>query len=414
MELLSFSLFSMLTGQDFDYATLQKQRLQRIAIIQKKLSPTTKETGKNSQALYNFHPYLGYVGHPDAKPWGELYPAFNHYGVLSVPNHVYPYKKADDEFVIAIVGGSVADIFANYVEDIFNQYVRQQFGFDKKIILINLATGGYKQPQQLFHIQYALLSGFELDAVLNIDGFNDLALSNDNLKHQVNPIFPSGFHIGLLSKIHSSHLDFHTVKRFSDYYSLYETELALLSFVESALLRYSPFLNLTANLWSKQTTQKLKQDEYQLTLKAQETMPDFFRGPQLEIEHNSYHLLAEIWGKSSEMLHAICQQNNLHYFHILQPNQYIDGAKPLSEKEKSIAINVDNSWGITAKSGYDKLIAKGQELKDKGIAFHDLSRIFQDTTEILYVDDCCHFNYEGNLIMGKEIADIIMDTLKEN
>ncbi len=152
LEVSSFFLFQSLTEKEFTYATLQNERLARIAAIQKRLQTT------QSQELYNFHPYLGYVDRPGAYPWGEGYPPFNEYGMLSITKHPYPYKKGNNEFVIAVVGGSVADIFANKVEEFLNQYLRKSFGFDKKLVLVNLATGGYKQPQQLFHVQYALLS----------------------------------------------------------------------------------------------------------------------------------------------------------------------------------------------------------------------------------------------------------------
>lgn len=151
--------------------------------------------------------------------------------------------------MIAVVGGSVADMFANLTEKEFNQYLHEEFGFDKNLVLINLATGGYKQPQQLFHIQYALLAGFEFDAILNIDGFNDLALANDNINNQINPIFPSGFHMGLMSKTQmTDKLDFQTSKHLYAYYNLYETELSVLSFIQSTPFKYSVFLNLLGEL----------------------------------------------------------------------------------------------------------------------------------------------------------------------
>ncbi len=113
--------------------------------------------------------------------------------MASVSKRNYPYKKKPDEFVVAVLGGSVAEIFANTGEKYINHYMKSLYGINKNIILINLATGGYKQPQQLFHLQYAVLSGFEFDAVLNIDGFNDLVLASVNLDQGVHPVFPSGY-----------------------------------------------------------------------------------------------------------------------------------------------------------------------------------------------------------------------------
>jgi len=407
LEVSSFFLFQSLTEREFTYAAFQNERLARIAAIQKRLQ-TTK-----SQELYKFHPYLGYVGRPGAYPWGKGFPPFNEYGMLSITKHPYPYKKGNNEFVVAVVGGSVAEIFANDTEKLFNQHLHERFGFEKKLVFVNLATGGYKQPQQLFHVQYALLAGFEFDAILNIDGFNDLALANDNINNQINPIFPSGHHIGLMSKTQmTNQLDFQTTKHLYAYYNLYETELGILSFTQSFPFKYSIFFNLLAELWMKRSLIEIKQAEYKLAIETQKTMSKEFRGPLLQ-NGSPYEMVANIWQQASEMLYAISQANRLIYIHVLQPNQYVEGSKPLSDKEKKIALDLNNSWSIAAREGYVHLISKGKQLKTKGIPFYDLSMIFKDSTEDFYVDACCHFNINGNILMGKNIAEILLRELQK-
>ncbi|RKZ41639.1 MAG: hypothetical protein DRQ49_04405 [Gammaproteobacteria bacterium] len=409
LEVSSFFLFQSLTKKEFSYAAFQNERLARIAAIQKRLQTT------QSPELYNFHPYLGYVGRPGAYPWGEIAEPFNEYGMLSMAKHPYPYKKGKNEFVIAVVGGSVAEIFANITEKFLEQYLREKFGFDKKLVLVNLATGGYKQPQQLFHVQYALLAGFEFDAVLNIDGFNDLALANDNINNQINPIFPSGFHIGLMSKTQmTNQLDFQTAKHLYAHYSLYETELSVLSFTQSFPFKYSIFFNLLGELWTKRSLIEIKKTEYKLTFETQKTMSNEFRGPLFQNQNgNPYEVVANIWQQASTMLYAICQANRLIYIHVLQPNQYVEGSKPLSDKEKKMAFDPNLGWGIAAREGYTHLISKGEQLSKDGIPFYDLSMIFKDSTEDLYTDICCHFNTNGNVIMGKNIAEILLRELQK-
>ncbi|MCF8057468.1 MAG: hypothetical protein K9K37_12635 [Desulfocapsa sp.] len=215
LETVSYFSFQRLTDKKFSFSTINDDRESRIGFIKTKLGADVK-----SQALFVFHPYLGYVGQAGAYPWSKEVPPFNQFGMLSVAGHSYPYKKADDEYVVAIVGGSVAEIFANQAEVSMDQYLRDRLGFKKKLVLINLATGGYKQPQQLFHLQYALLSGFEFDAVLNIDGFNELVLASENISNEINPIFPSGYPFGIIAKSHSSSIDFQTSKQYYQYYRL--------------------------------------------------------------------------------------------------------------------------------------------------------------------------------------------------
>ena len=41
--------------------------------------------------------------------------------------------------------------------------------------------------------------------------------------------------------------------------------------------------------------------------------------------------------------------------------------------------------------------------------FADLTQIFADRRESLYIDTCCHFNRLGNEVMGQYIARVIAD-----
>jgi hypothetical protein len=159
-----------------------------------------------------------------------------------------------------------------------------------------------------FHLQYALLSGFEFDAVLNIDGFNDLVFAVLNLDNNINPIFPSGFHIGMLSKMRTSQkFSLHTIIQLYDYYSLYSNELRLLSLVQKNPFKYSVFLNLLAELWSQRNLVKIKQLEYYLTRESQRTMTEEFRGPVFKPKGNRYEVATKIWQQASEMLYATWQ-----------------------------------------------------------------------------------------------------------
>lgn len=404
LEIASLMLANFLLEVPFKYQQLAQQRSTRITTIQNKLKNYYKSKDKDM-----FHPYVSYVGRPNTYQ-GKI--KINEYGMFSIAGYPYPYKKNDNDFVFAVLGGSVASIFANVGEQSLRKYLHHR-GFNKNLVLINLAKGGYKQPQQLFHLQYALLSGFEFDAVLNIDGFNDLALAVHNIDRNINPLFPSGFHMGMLSKMRTGHqFDPHTVEQLFNYYSLYSNELRLLSFIHKPPFSYSIFLNLLGELWTARNITKIKQLEYQLADDSQRTMTGEFRGPPFKIEGNKYHSAAKIWQNASKMLYTFCQANQLPYIHILQPNQYVEDSKPLSQYEQQHAFASNHSWGISARKGYQYLISAGNELKKQGVPFYDLTMIFKDVTEDLYTDTCCHFNPKGNNIMARRIAELIMQEIK--
>src|SRR5436309_3415270 len=51
----------------------------------------------------------------------------------------------------------------------------------KDIVMINLAQGGYKEPQQLLALGYVIALGQPLDLVINMDGFNEAYISWENV-----------------------------------------------------------------------------------------------------------------------------------------------------------------------------------------------------------------------------------------
>jgi hypothetical protein len=408
LELASFFMFQPLTKEKFSYRTSEAERLLQIENLKKNLNTTQFQ--KNG--LYQFHPYVGYINRPGAHPWPNNKTTFNDYGMASINKRNYPYKKKPDEYVVAVLGGSVAEIFANTGEKYINHFMKSLYGIKKNIILINLAAGGYKQPQQLFNLQYALLSGFEFDAVLNIDGFNDLVLASVNIDRGVNPVFPSAGHIGLMSKMQMNNgLDRQSVKFLSNYYNSLDTQLALLSFIQKSPFKYSIFFNLTGELMSKKHRAEINNLKYKWTVEASKTIAGEYRGPRYTSTRGNLDATSDIWQYASEMTFAICQANDLDYIHILQPNQYVKDSKPMSEEERGIAINSDSEWGQKAERGYSYLISKGADLKKKGISFYDFSMIFQNDKRVLYEDDCCHFNKKGNRVLAKSIAKIMKDLI---
>jgi len=69
---------------------------------------------------------------------------------------------------------------------------RIQSGLAKrKAHLICLAVDGFKQPQPLFSLAFAIYLGAEYDVVINLDGFNEVVLPfTDNLPNKVFPHYP--------------------------------------------------------------------------------------------------------------------------------------------------------------------------------------------------------------------------------
>ncbi len=120
-----------------------------------------------------------------------------------------------------------------------------------------------------------------------------------------------------------------------------------------------------------------------------------------------YRDLVGMWERSSVAMKALCDAHGIRYYHFLQPNQYVEGSKPMGAEERRIAINEAQTMRPSAIAGYPPLRAAGQRLIDRGVAFTDLTMIFEDDTRVLYADDCCHLNWAGYGTVVKKILAVI-------
>jgi hypothetical protein len=116
-------------------------------------------------------------------------------------------NKFSNKTKILILGGSVAKHLSfnnssdefNYKnvqinhEDIFQKTLNEYFSTNEFFVL-NAAIDGGKQPQQLFKLYYLDLNKFKFDIIINLDGFNELALPlSENYAINDHLIYPRNF-----------------------------------------------------------------------------------------------------------------------------------------------------------------------------------------------------------------------------
>jgi hypothetical protein len=134
-------------------------------------------------------------------------------------------------------------------------------------------------------------------------------------------------------------------------------------------------------------------------------------GPRTEFatREDLFEHLASLWANSSLLLNRLCGDKAMRYYHFLQPNQYVPSSKPMGEEEKRVAINAEHPYRQGVERGYPLLILHGQELRKKGVSFFDLTAIFKDHPEPIYIDSCCHANQAGLELMAQAIARAILN-----
>ena len=114
-----------------------------------------------------------------------------------------------------------------------------------------------------------------------------------------------------------------------------------------------------------------------------------------------------VWRRSSLQMARLCESLGTPYFHFLQPNQYVPDTKPMDAAEAHVALRDDAPTRRPVESGYPALREAGAALASEGVAFHDLSGVFREVAEPVYVDDCCHLDALGNELLGAAIGRIM-------
>jgi len=362
------------------------------------------------------HPYLGYVYDPESTSSFEGLCQFesnipiSSFGFIDETGPIH--AKSNDKVILGIFGGSVACWFSTEgINSLINELRKLPLFFNKEIVVVSIAAGGYKQPQQLIALSYLLALGAEFDIIINLDGFNEVALPpTENIPNNVFPFYPRDWLLRvqnlpdpvLLSLV--GEITYLKSKR-SKWARLFSM----------APFRYS----ITMNLIWKYYDQHLAMETSRSRLILQSYNPKVSSyaatGPSryYENEDDMFKDLTSVWKRSSIQMQRLCNANGIRYFHFLQPNLYVSGSKILAEEEFKLTL-ISHPYKKAAERGIPYLIKAGEELVSQGVNFHDLTMIFADKAVPIYVD-CCHFNKTGNDILGTVIGQaIIQDINTEN
>ncbi|MBD1883268.1 hypothetical protein [Microcoleus vaginatus] len=372
----------------------------------------------NQSIVERFHPFLGFIQQPgpDFRPGFKI----NNYGFISP--YDYPLKKTKkNQFIVGVFGGSVASNYAVFEvqNKILPQYLKQLPGLkDKEFVILSFATGGYKQPQQLLILNYFLALGQELDLVVNIDGFNEVALSNLNNKNKIDLAMPSIQHILPLTSLANNSL---STKAMKATIRIRENKARISQGLESLQHCYLAACDaLTSvyvqNLVNNYKTDVIKFEKERTKQQKNDSGSVIYINPNMSVLHNSlaFEEMAWNWAKSSIFMHKVLSASNVPYFHILQPNQYYQTKRVFGEAEKQIAFNKESPYAKAVQIGYPALFKKFPNLEKNNINILNAVNVFDKNKEAVYVDSCCHYNKAGEVIFSNYVGRSILESLRKD
>jgi hypothetical protein len=330
------------------------------------------------------HPFVGQVGSADEGTGSALSASEPLYAAR-------PSRTPDRPVKVLVVGGSVARHLSRNeaadsvgaggtrvgAADLLEQALNDAFNTDR-FTVFNAATGGGKQPQQLFRLQYLLLLGERFDVVVNVDGFNEIAL----------PLIettPLGLP-GVVPRAYPQLLRSPFIA----------TQCVAAS--NEAVRAYSvlPMVELWRLIRIRRCVRHLDRpptEDSQAIVAA-------WRGEFVTTD-SALPALAALWARSSEALEQLALGAGATYLHVLQPTQHFPESKPLSAEERRVADDdFVRPYQEAIAAHYGRLRIEDLRVRHKA----DLRQIFQSDTSTLYRDACCHLNNRGMRLLAEAIV----------
>jgi hypothetical protein len=319
----------------------------------------------------------------------------NNYGFISPVD--YPYSDPDETaFYVAVTGGSVANGLAVSVPELIAKAVNAASGYEaRKVVVLNMSGGGYKQPQQSLILSYFLSIGQEIDLILNMDGLNEAYTSWENeALYAIEPALPGGkFLYGLLNHFASGEAAEQVARAREQ-----QDDLRLLKTSTRSALVY---MYAEARLARVVSAEIEVESEISGPVEGRAYPMMIQAGRQMDLEALSDEVV-DIWARGSIAIWGMAEQFGAKYIHVLQPNQY-HTRKVFLDAERAMAFQTPEWNGAPiVRLAYPKLVARGAELAARGIHFVDLTGVFDGNSEHLYFDACCHFRRRGYELLLSE------------
>jgi hypothetical protein len=428
MESTAWVAYRILFGDNFSFSGIAEKQEKSLAA----LTIDAKQSGK--LPLFLLHPYYGYIANPN---WAAEYRRLhgtNYAGQFTVDDSTNAYGFFGDalpiqprdpaKLVVAVTGGSVAAFAGSWGRDALVEGLGKIPAFKgRKIVLLDMAMAAYKQPQQLMVIGDILSQGGHIDLLINLDGFNEIALpqGHDAFGSGVSPFFPQDW-----KQISETSFSRDSMERLGRIALIQERRLRWANFARGTPFSYS----VTAStLWwivdNNLAKEKIALDQdlgHGIEGNSSGVLPTTTDlrtslGPRVDLKDARalYEASASLWARSSVLLNNMVAGQGGVYVHFLQPNQYFPGSKPMGSVEAKVALSPASAYKPEVERGYPYLRSAGRTLaQSPGMRFFDLSALFRDDPAPVYADNCCHFTREGNAKLVQAIISRIGDAVRKD
>lgn len=254
---------------------------------------------------------------------------------------------------------------------------------DKKVQIYSFASGGYKQPQQLLTLSYLYTLGYSLDMVVNIGGFNEIAVAfGENAQNGISSYYPRIWNI-----YSRGFYDSDITPKVARIESLKKVR----SWLDSLPFMMGVIPKKALNIWYNKEQNDLLRVLRKKDIDFQTTGPEKALRTQND---DPIDTIINTWENSSFQMHTLATAHGAKYIEIIQPNQHVIGSKSFTPHEAEI-MSKKSIYSDAATKLYPLLLKRIPVLHEKGVKVVDATQAFVNQNETIYIDSCCHYTPKG-------------------
>jgi hypothetical protein len=331
--------------------------------------------------------------------------ATNNFGFNSP--YQYPIVKGNREFIVGVFGGSVGVFFCLAgVDRLVADLKQHEFFKDRTIVPLCMAHEGYKQPQQLLVLAYFLSIGQTFDLVINIDGFNDVALSALNNQQGVDISMPSVSHLlPLINLIDQGTL---TPEKLQSLAAITQYKQRLNRLTDTLQRNWLASVGVLLGSYRAAIARRYEDESRRFatlqSIRSDRSLVSAIPPTEQRVGAMVYNDIARNWAQASLLMRDMLAARGTPYVHVLQPNQY-SASRTFTPEEAKVALNASSPYKPGVEQGYPALLAEAASRgMTKTTGFLDATHVFDQETQPMYVDNCCHYTAMGYRVLADAIA----------
>lgn len=321
--------------------------------------------------------------------------------------------KDGRHFDLLVLGGSVAGNFAGSgAAQLARMLEADPRLAGRSVRVWGFARPSYRAPQPLAWCQWLLALGARPDAVLIVDGFNEVAMSLENARLGIHPAYPAFNYWSPL--VSGSSFDPESLDLVADVRLARREQLRIAAQARDWGFHRSALLTRVTE--ARLRSAKVDIDAAAALLRARQNAgaaDDLsLRGPPfVGDDRAAVELAVGCWASAARSLHAVCADRGIPCLQIVQPTLADAGSKRQTADEQRRSAMTD-LWREGVVIGYPILRERARELSADGLHVVDATRAFAAVDETLFAD-VVHFDERGNHVLAEWIAPRLLGLLPE-